>query len=448
MKKDNFQTNTLPVFDVILGGGTLVNHEGISQRDIGIINDQIAYIGTLHKSQAGKFIDCKGLHILPGIIDTHVHFREPGLMHKETLETGSKAAVLGGVTSIFEMPNTTPLTIYEENLADKVSRAHHKMHCDFAFWIGATRDTIKDIQNLENLPGSAGIKVFMGSSTGDLLVDDDESVRAILKQTKKRVAFHSEDEERLNERKNLQIPNDPSSHSVWRDEIAAIKNTERLVKIARECNAKIHILHVSTANEISFLKDHKDLVTLEVTPHHLTLDITDYERLGALIQMNPPIRDKAHREALWYGLEQGIIDILGSDHAPHHLEEKSKPYPQSPSGIIGVQTSTALMLNYVHQRRLTLERFVDMTSYNVARIFQLKRKGRVAVGYDADFTIVDLSKEKIISNEDIASLPKWTPYEGQVVKGWPIGTIIRGKQVMWNGEILTPSQGEAVKFLE
>ncbi|MCZ2203807.1 dihydroorotase [Bartonella sp. A05] len=435
-------------FDTIFKGATLVNHDGISKRDIGVINGRITEIGDLSQVSAGEVIDCTGLHILPGIIDSQVHFREPGNEHKEDLESGSRAAVLGGVTAVFEMPNTNPLTTSEEALADKVKRGFHRMHCDFAFWVGGTRENIHELANLERLPGAAGIKVFMGSSTGNLLVDDDESVRLILQNTRRRTAFHSEDEERLNERKMFRLPGDVSSHPIWRDEIAALKCTQRLVKIAHETRARIHVLHLSTAEEIDFLKDHKDVATIEATHHHLTLTADDYQRLGTLVQMNPPIRESRHRDALWYGIQQGIVDVLGSDHAPHTLEEKNRPYPSSPSGMTGVQTTAAIMLTHVNAGKISLERFVDLTSHAPSRVFGISKKGRIAVGYDADLTIVDLKREETITNIQVGSRAGWTPYDGKKVKGWPVGTIIRGKRVMWEGEIVTPSQGEPVKFTE
>lgn len=435
-------------FDTILKGATVVNHDGSSKRDIGITNGRIAEIGDLTCASAGEVIDCTGLHILPGIIDSQVHFREPGNEHKEDLESGSYSAVLGGVTSVFEMPNTNPLTTSEEALSDKVKRGFHRMHCDFAFWVGGTRENAHELAELEKLPGAAGIKVFMGSSTGDLLVDDDESVRLILENTRRRAAFHSEDEERLRERKILRIEGDVSSHPIWRDEIAALKCTQRLVTIAHETKARIHILHLSTAEEVDFLKKHKDVATIEVTQHHLTLTSHDYQRFGTLIQMNPPIRESRHCEALWYGVQQGIVDVLGSDHAPHTLEEKQHPYPASPSGMTGVQTTAAIMLTHVNAGKISLERFVDLTSHGPSRIFGISCKGRIAVGYDADLTVVDLKREEIITNALIGSRAGWTPYNGKKVKGWPVGTIIRGMRVMWEGEIVTPSQGEPVKFIE
>ena len=433
-------------FDTILKGGTVADHTGVSARDIGIKGGKIAEIGDLSRASSGETIGVTGLHILPGVIDTQVHFREPGATHKEDLETGARAAVLGGVTAVFEMPNTSPLTIDAEALADKVARAKGRMHCDFAFWVGGTQDNARDIPELERLPGAAGIKVFMGSSTGSLLVADDAGVAAILSQTRRRAAFHSEDEYRLDERKNLRVPNDPSSHPVWRDETVALRSTERLLRIAREKRALIHVLHVSCGEEMDFLAAHKDIASVEVTPHHLTFDARDYARLGTKLQMNPPVRDKSHQDRLWFALAQGIADILGSDHAPHTLEEKAKPYPQSPSGMTGVQTLVPVMLDHVNKGRLSLLRFIDMTSAGPARLFGIAGKGRIAVGYDADFTIVDLKRRATIENRWIASRCGWTPYDGKEVVGWPVGTFVRGQKVMWEGELVTPAQGQPVRF--
>ena len=435
-------------YDLILKGGVLVNHDGEGQRDIGVRAGRIAAIGDLSRASAGKTIDCTGLHILPGVIDSQVHFREPGLVHKEDLETGSRAAVLGGVTAVFEMPNTNPLTTSAEALADKVKRGLHRMHCDFAFWVGGTHENAKDVPELERLPGSAGIKVFMGSSTGSLLVEDDPGVSAILGQTRRRAAFHAEDEYRLEERKDIRVKGDPRSHPLWRDELTALQCTQRLVRIAHAQRAQIHVLHVSTAEEIDFLKDHKDVASVEVTPHHLTLDASLYATIGTKLQMNPPVRDKRHQDHIWWGLDQGIADILGSDHAPHTLEEKARTYPESPSGMPGVQTLVPVMLDHVKAGRLSLARFVDMSSAGPARLFGIAQKGRVAVGYDADFTVVDMKRRETISDSWIASRCGWTPYDGKQVTGWPVGTFVRGACIMWEGEITTASRGEPVRFYD
>ncbi|GGF31114.1 dihydroorotase [Youhaiella tibetensis] len=435
-------------YDVIFKDGTVVNQDGAHVTDIGVRNERIVALGSLDPSAADKVVDCKGLHILPGVIDTQVHFREPGLEQKEDLQSGSLSAVMGGVTGVFEMPNTNPLTITAETFNDKIRRATNRMHCDFAFYIGGTHDNVAELPELERLPGCAGVKVFMGSSTGSLLVSDDAGVKAILTAIRRRAAFHSEDEYRLEDRKPLRVPNDPSSHPVWRDPEAALMSTRRLVRLARETGKRIHVLHISTAEEMVFLADHKDVASVEVTPHHLTLDETAYTRLGTYAQMNPPVRDAAHRAGIWAGVDNGVADILGSDHAPHTREEKDKPYPSSPSGMTGVQTLVPIMLDHVNAGRMSLARFVDMTSAGPNRLFGIANKGRIAVGYDADLTIVDLKREETIRDEWVASRAGWTPYDGVKVTGWPVGTIIRGRTVMWENELLAASTGQPMRFLE
>src|SRR5215470_11323605 len=436
-------------YDLILKGGIVVNHDGEGPRDLGIRAGRIVAIDDLSRASAGEVIDCKGLHLLPGVIDTQVHFREPGLTHKEDLESGSLSAVMGGVTAVFEMPNTDPLTVSAEALAEKVKRGHHRMHCDFAFFVGATVDNTKHLPELERLPGCAGIKVFMGSSTGSLLVADDVGLRGVLEKIRRRASFHAEDEPRLNERKNLRVEGNPRSHPVWRDEVAALKATQRLVTIAHETGARVHVLHISTVQEMEYLAGHKDLASVETTPHHLTLEAPGcYERLGTRAQMNPPVRDAAHRAGIWTGLTNGVVDVLGSDHAPHTREEKAKTYPASPSGMTGVQTLVPIMLDHVNAGRLSLLRFVDLTSAGPARLFDIASKGRIAAGFDADLTVVDLKRRETITDAWIKSRAGWTPYDGVTVTGWPVGTVVRGHRVMWEGELGAPARGEAVRFLE
>ncbi len=435
-------------YDTIFKNGTVANQDGVHAADVGVSGGRIAAIGDLAAASAGETVDCTGLHVLPGVIDTQVHFREPGLTHKEDLASGSLGAVLGGVTGVFEMPNTSPLTTTRETFADKIGRATGRMHCDFAFYIGGTHENVAELPELERLPGCAGVKVFMGSSTGSLLVPDDDGVESILRAISRRAAFHSEDEYMLEARKDLRVPGDPSSHPVWRSPEVALNSTRRLVALARKTGKRIHVLHISTAEEMVFLANHKDVASTEVTPHHLTLDETAYTRLGTYAQMNPPVRDKAHRAGLWAGVADGTADILGSDHAPHTREEKDHPYPQSHSGMTGVQTLVPVMLDHVNAGRLSLERFVDMTSAGPQRLFGLAGKGRIAAGYDADFTIVDLKRRETIRNEWIASKAGWSPYDGVAVTGWPVGTIIRGRTVMWQGELVTPAAGQPIRFLE
>src|SRR5688572_13097997 len=414
-------------FDLIVRGGEVANHAGRGPADVGVSGGKFAAIGDLSQASAGEVFDATGLTVMPGVIDTQVHFREPGLEWKEDLETGSRCAVLGGVVAVFEMPNTEPTTTDPDALADKLSRAADRMHCDHAFYVGGTHENAAFLGELERLPGCCGIKVFMGASTGTLLVQDDEGVEAVLRHVNRRAAFHSEDEYRLAERRPLARTGDWTSHPEVRDAQSAIQSTERLVRIAKSLGKRIHVLHVTTAQEIAYLAAHKDVASVEVTPQHLTLAAPEaYERLKGFAQMNPPIRTADHRDGLWAGVANGVADVLGSDHAPHTREEKARPYPASPSGMPGVQTLLPVMLTHVAEGRLSLERLIDLTSHGANRIFGMADKGRLAVGYDGDLTVVDLKARRTLTHEMMASRVGWTPFVGMEVKGWPMATIIRG----------------------
>ncbi|MBO9579821.1 MAG: dihydroorotase [Sphingobium sp.] len=434
-------------YDLILNGGTVHLPGGpAAMVDVGVIGGKIAAIGT-RLGDAGEVIDCTGLDVLPGVIDSQVHFREPGLEHKEDLESGSRAAVLGGVTAVFEMPNTNPNTDTAERVHDKLARAHHRMWCDHAFYVGATGDNAEQLAELERIPGTAGVKIFMGASTGSLLVAEDEALARVLAHGRRRVAIHAEDEARMNARKDVRVEGDPSSHPVWRDDESAMLATRRIVKLAREARRRIHVLHITTPAELEFLGQNKDIATCEVTPQHLTLAGEEaYPRLGTYAQMNPPIRSGAHRDGLWHWLNQGVPDVLGSDHAPHSRDEKAKPYPASPSGMPGVQTLVPLLLDHVAAGRLTLQRFIDLTSAGPQRIFGLVGKGRIVPGYDADFTVVDLKSRWTIDGAWLASRCGWSPFEGMNLTGRPVGTIIRGHRVMWENQLANEAVGEPVRF--
>jgi dihydroorotase len=347
------------------------------------------------------------------------------------------------------MPNTNPTTTNAEAFADKLARAHHRMHCDHAFYVGGTHENVHELGELERIKGCCGVKVFMGASTGTLLIADDEGVAQVLANVNRRATFHSEDEYRLAERRPLARENDWTSHDFVRDAQSAIQSTHRLVRLAREAGKRIHVLHVTTKEEIDFLSENKDIATVEITPQHLTLVAPEaYERLKGLAQMNPPIRDQYHVDGLWHGINGGIADVLGSDHAPHTLEEKAKPYPQSPSGMPGVQTLLPVMLNHVAHGRMSLERLVDLTSAGAQRVFGVAGKGRMAEGYDGDVTLVDLNHKRVLRHADMRSRCGWTPFDGLEVTGWPKATIIRGKVVMRDDEIVRPSLGEACRFME
>ena len=436
-------------FDMILRGGAVFTPGGLADCDVGVRAGQIAALLPRGAGSAGETVDCAGLTVLPGAIDTQVHFREPGLEHKEDLESGSRAAVLGGITGLFEMPNTKPNTDTADALNDKLARAKGRMWCDHAFYVGATNQNAETLGELEMLPGCSGIKIFMGASTGDLLVSEDERLREVLRHGRRRVAIHAEDEARMQERASLRVAGDPSSHPVWRDDESAMKATRRIVALARETRRRIHVLHITTPAELEYLATCKDIASCEVTPQHLTLAAEEaYPRLGTHAQMNPPIRSAAHRDGLWHWLAQGVPDVVGSDHAPHTLEEKAKPYPDSPSGMPGVQTLLPLMLDHMNAGRLSLQRLVDLTSAGAARLFGLTAKGRIAAGFDADFSIVDLAGDFTISDGWLASRCGWSPFTGARLKGRPVGTIVRGRRVMWDAELIGAPIGEPIRFDE
>lgn len=430
---------------LLIRNGQLLTPAGVVQGDIALLGGKIAAIGC-SGWQADKTLDATGLHILPGVIDSQVHFREPGLTHKEDISHGSKGAVLGGVTGFFEMPNTNPLTLNQADLQAKLDIATTSSYCNYAFYIGGSAANLQQLAQLETLPGCAGIKVFMGSSFGDLLAEQDDLLRQILQSGKRRVAIHAEDEARLRQRQPL-TANDVRNHPLWRDTQSALLATQRIITLAEQTGRPLHLLHISTAEEIAYLAAFKHRVTVEVTPHHLTLHSPGcYEQLGTLAQMNPPVRDISHQQALWQGINDGTVDVIGSDHAPHTLEEKARPYPASPSGMTGVQTLLPVMLDHVAAGRLSLQRLVDLTSSNPARIFGLSGKGRLAVGYDADLTLVDLQARRTIDNSWIASKALWSPYHGKTVTGWPIATIIGGQLVMHSDQILGKPAGKAFCF--
>ena len=441
----------MATFDLVVRGGTCMTPSGPIETDVGVRNGQIVHLGAIAVGEGTEEIDATGLHVLPGVIDSQVHFREPGLEHKEDLGTGTASAALGGVTAIFEMPNTKPSTLTSADLADKVRRGREKAWVEFAFFIGAAAENVDELARIETDEGCSGVKIFMGSSTGSLLVDDPDVLAQVLAKGKRRIAVHCEDEARLTARKPMLEADDISvlQHPHWRDDKTAYLATERLLKTARATGRRVHVLHVTTAEEMPLLAQYRDVATVEVTPQHLTLSAPEcYERLGTYAQMNPPIRESRHREGLWAALRAGIVDVIGSDHAPHTKEEKGRPYPKSPSGMPGVQTLLPIMLNHVNEGRLTLQRLVDLVCHGPARIFGIAAKGRLTIGGDADLTLVDLKKEHTFTHEEMATRCGWTPFAGKTVVGMPVGTIIRGHIVMRNGELVGEPIGQPVRFIE
>jgi dihydroorotase len=438
-----------PLFDWIVRGGRCVVDGATVDADLGVSDGRIVEIGALAGASAAQEFDASGLHVLPGAIDAQVHFREPGFESKEDIETGTRAAAMGGITAVFEMPNTDPPTTSASALADKFARAAGRAWCDHAFFVGATPENAEELAELETLPGCSGVKVFMGKSTGNLLVHKDEDLRRVLRSGTRRVAVHAEDEDRLRERAaalDLRAGG-VAMHPEWRDTETALRATRRLLALAREAGRPVHVLHITTAQEVELLAQHRDIATFECTPQHLLLAAPDcYEEHGTRVQMNPPIRTAEHRAALWRSVADGNLDAIASDHAPHTLEEKALPYPESPSGMTGVQTVVPLLLDCVARGQLSLERMVELCCSGPARVWRVQSKGRIAVGMDADLTIVDLGATRTIENSWIESRCGWTPFDGRNVRGWPIATVVRGHIVMREDELLDEPVGAPVRF--
>lgn len=417
--------------------------------DVGIRDGKIAEIASsIPVAKATKVLNLDKFILAPGFIDSQVHFREPGMEHKEDLETGTRGALLGGITGLFEMPNTQPPTTTREALDEKLRRAKNRCHVNYAFYAGGTPDNIDNIADLELSPHCSGIKVFMGASFGSLLVEEDKVLEGILKNGRRRVAIHAEDEKLLRERKHIAVDGGhPRFHPEWRNEESALRATTKVVGMARKFGRPVHVLHITSAAEMAFLRNNKDVASVEVLPQHLTLSAPEcYERLGTYAQMNPPIRSKEHQDALWKALLDGTVDVMGSDHAPHTREEKDKPYPQSPSGFPGVQTLATIMLNHVNNGRLPLTKMVELVTENPRKLFKIKGKGRIEVGFDADFTVIDLQKERTIENSWMATRCGWTPFDGMKTKGWPVITILKGEICMRDHVVTIPHKGEGLNF--
>ncbi len=435
------------MLDLIIKNGSCYIDGNLKKLDLGITKDKISQIGDLSKEKANNFFDAENLIVLPGCMDTQVHFREPGSTDAEDLNSGSKAAVVGGITGVFEMPNTKPPTSNKKEFQNKLNLAKNRMYCNYAFYFGATPDNHKDLSELKNLEGCCGVKLFAGSSTGTLLVDKEKDIEKVFEKTSKIVSVHSEDEEILNLRKKLIIKGNVLTHPVWRNEECAISSTRKIVKIAKRLNKKAHILHVTTKEEVDFLSQNKGNITFEITPQHLTLTSPEcYEKLGTFVQMNPPIRDKSHYDRLWYAVRNNYNDTIGSDHAPHLKQNKKKEYPDSPSGMPGVQTLLPVMLNHVNEDRLKLGQLVNLLCENPVNIFVIQNKGFIKKDFDADFTIIDLDKIIEIKNENIESKCGWSPFDGYKFKGTPVATIINGEIKMKNGKLLGYPSGKPILF--
>lgn len=438
-------------FDLVLIGGNVVRPDGIHRADVGIRDGRFAAFGDLRTAATAESVDVSGLTLLPGLIDTQVHFREPGMEHKEDIESGTRAAVFGGVTSIFEMPNTAPPTTTAMALNDKLLRAKGRAWCDYGFFVGASPDNVGQLAELEKAPGSPGVKIFMGSSTGTLLVPDDETLRQVLMAGERRAPVHSEDHMRLEALKGSIESPTVMDHPRLRDPETAVRATRRLLRLARETGRPVHVLHISTEEELALIEESRGDsgvdATWEVTPQHLYFSAPDcYERLGTLAQMNPPIRDARHQMALREAVRRGLFDVFGSDHAPHTLEEKAQPYPKSPSGMPGVQTMLPVLLQFLRESLIDLPTLVRMTSARPAELYGITCKGKMEVGYDADVAVVDLDAEWTFERSMVQSKCGWSPYEGAKFVGRPIHTLIRGQFAVREGAAGHGSLGEPVRF--
>jgi len=433
-------------YSLIIKNGSCYINGKLEKTDVALVDNKIKKIGKIEANDT-KVFDASNKLVLPGIIDTQTHFREPGSTDREDLESGSRAAVLGGVTSVFEMPNTNPPTSNLVEFDKKLNLAKNRMHCNYAFYFGATPENVDQLSRLKGLKGCCGVKLFAGSSTGKLLVDKEADIEKVISQSDRIVSIHSEDEEILNLRKKFIKEGDVHSHPVWRNTECAISSTRRVVKIAERYNKQIHVLHVTTKEEVDFLAMHKKNVTFEITPQHLTLYAPDcYDKLGTFAQMNPPIRKKEHYDRLWVAVKNSVVDVLGSDHAPHSKEDKKKNYPASPSGMPGVQTILPIMLSHVNNEKLSLGQLIKLMCENPCKIFSIKNKGYIKEDFDADLTIVDMNKEQTIKDEMIASKCGWTPFNNFIVKGFPVATIINGKIVMSDGKVNIEGSGKPLDF--
>ena len=439
----------------IIKNAKIVNEGKIFESDVLIKNKIISKIDSTISAKHHTIYDAQGSYMIPGVIDDQVHFREPGLTHKANIYTESRAAVAGGITSYMEMPNTNPQTLTKDLLNDKILIGENNSLANFSFFFGASNDNLDEVLKVD-FKTCPGLKIFMGSSTGNMLVDNFTTLNNIFSKCEGLIATHCEDEQTIRNNISLakkkfgqNIPFD--HHPIIRSREACYKSSELAVGLAKKYNTRLHVLHISTKEELELFSNQIPLeekrITSEVCIHHLTFIDSDYKKLGPWIKWNPAVKTKNDREALWEGLLNDHLDIIASDHAPHTLDEKAQEYPNSPSGTPGVQTMVPVMLNHVHEGRLSLERLVELWSYGPERIHKIHNKGRIAKGYDADFTIVDLNKKTTITNTQQKSKTGWTPYDGMQVTGWPYATIIRGHIVMRDDELLSPI-GKPVLFKE
>lgn len=417
------------------------------EADVYCKDHRIERIEKSIERDADETIDAAGSLLMPGVIDPQVHFREPGNEHKEDLGSGSRAAVRGGVTSFLEMPNTRPATVDQAALDDKLKRASEKSLANYGFFIGATPD---NLEALNTVHPACGIKIFMGSSTGSLLVNNPKDLDRIFGNGRRLIAVHAEDEARINARMaEAQAEGRPleyRDHSEIRDNRCAVLATELALELSKKYERRLHILHLSTHDEVEILrKDKPAWVTTEVIPNHLFLNTADYAAQGSLVQMNPPIREQIDNDTLWAGLRDGTIDFIATDHAPHTLEEKNAPYPKSPSGMPGVETSLPLMLIEMVEGRCTLAEIQKWMCYGPAEGYGIPNKGKIIEGWDADLTLVDPDKRHPVVNEEMACRVKWSPYAGREAI-FPAHTIVGGRVVFERGQFRKGVLGRALTY--
>jgi dihydroorotase len=423
---------------------TVVLPDAIERVNVLIEGSQIVSVDAPDSSRADEEIDARGLHLIPGVIDDQVHFREPGLTHKEDLTAATRACAKGGVTSFLEMPNTKPTTTTLQALEEKLALAAQKCHVNYGFYIGATPDNLEVLQKAQRTPG---IKIFIGSSTGDLLVDDQKILERIFAETTLPICAHCEDEATVRANAaRLGGGHDVADHSRIRDHQAALIATMRAVELAERHRHQFHVLHVSTAEEVEFLRSTSDLISGEACLHHLFFTVEDYAKLGSLIQMNPSIKTRADTIAVWQGLLDGTLAVVATDHAPHTLEEKRQPYPKSPSGLPAVENSLALMLNEVAHGRCLLSQVVSWMCEAPARIWSLRNKGAIREGFDADLVLVDLQKSQTILNENQLTKCGWSPWHGTTLTGWPVRTWVMGQTVFANDRVDEEVRGSEICY--
>ncbi|MFN5051686.1 MAG: dihydroorotase [Planctomyces sp.] len=429
---------------------TLIRHaqvvlpESTERINVLIENGKVAALDVPDGASADEVIDASGLHLIPGVVDDQVHFREPGLTHKEDLLTATRACAKGGVTSFLEMPNTKPTTTSVAALESKLGLAAGRCVVNYGFYIGATPENVAELARATRTPG---IKIFIGSSTGDLLVDEQSALERIFAETTLPICAHCEDEATV--RANAARIGGGSSvadHSRIRDNAAALIATKRAVDLAERHRHRFHVLHVSTAEEVQFLRGTSDLITAEACPHHLFFTVDDYDRLGSLIQMNPSIKSRADAAAVWQGLLDGTLEVIATDHAPHTPEEKRQPYPKSPSGLPAVENSLALMLNQVSLGLCSLRQVVSWMCEAPARVWNLHQKGAIREGWDADLVLVDLNRTAVVRNEEQLTKCGWTPWDGVSLTGWPVRTFVHGQTVYCDGRVVGEGTGREILY--